>query len=302
MKKTIVCGLILVSLFMTGCSGIQKKKDVGDWKEIESACRETSNDYDSDEEEYIDLRPEKYKVVFGEKKTYDNTFLLEKIFSDSLKGDGILQNLCIDICKNNLMEFETDWSKVTIDYDEKGRLKECLWYSYADGETGGEELYVSGKWECTYEDGGKYLHVSSCDSHAGIENWSKDEYVLKDNRPQSYKSYDSNGGIIDEVTYEYDGQNRLVKEEYSNETGTVVEYHYSDDGKSKRIHVTDSEGSREEKVLEYDDEGRLQKKTLKERDGGMREVKLQYNDDYSLIRGIRYEGETQTGWYKFQCR
>ncbi len=301
MKKTILCGLILVSLLMTGCSGILKKKDVGDWKKIESECREKlNNEYISDEEDEIDLGPEKYKVVFGEKKTYDNTFLLEKIFSDSLKGDGILQNLCIDICKNNLMEFETDRSKVTIDYDEKGRLKECLWYSYADGETGEEELYVSGKWECTYEDDGKYLHIKCGEGPDGTENMSKREYVLEDNRPQSFKSYDSNGGIMDEVTYEYDEQNRLVKEEYSNETGTVVEYHYSDDGKSKRIHVTDSEGSQQEKVLEYDEEGRLLKKTLKDGDTEAREIKLQYNDD-STIRGIRYQEGKQTGWYKFQC-
>ena len=300
MKKTIVCGLILVSLLMTGCSGILKKKDVGDWKKIESECRETSNEYDSDEEEYIDLRPEKYKVIFGEKKTYDNTLLIEEFFLKHSKSDGILQDLCIDICENNLIGFETDGLKATIDYDEKGRLKECLWYSYADGETGGEELYVSGKWECTYEDNGKYLHVSRCDSHAGIEIWSKDEYVLKDNRPQSYKSYDSNGGIMDEVTYEYDEQNRLVKEEYSNEADTVVEYHYSDDGKSKRIHITDLEGSQQEKVLEYDEEGRLLKKTLKDGDMEAREIKLQYNDD-STIRGIRYQEGKQTGWYKFQC-
>lgn len=298
MKKTIVCGLILVSLFMTGCSDVQKKKDVGDWKEIESACREISNEYNLNEEEYIDLRPEKYKVVFGEKKTYDNTFLLEEFFFKYSKSDGILQDLCIDICENNLMGFETDGLKATIDYDEKGRLKECLWYTYTEGE----KPYLSEKVECTYEDGGKYLQANYCHNYEGDENWSKYEYVLEDNRPQSYKLYNSRGELTDEATYEYDEQNRLIKEEYSNKYNTVVEYHYSDDGKRKRIHVTDSEGRQKEEVLEYDDEGRLQKKALKDGDGGMREVKLQYNDDHSVIRGIRYKGEEETGWYKFRCR
>ena len=81
MKKTIVCGLILVSLLMTGCSGILKKKDVGDWKKIESECREKpNNEYISDEEDEIDLGAEKYKVVFGEKKDIRQYIFIEKYF------------------------------------------------------------------------------------------------------------------------------------------------------------------------------------------------------------------------------
>lgn len=300
MKKTILCGLILVSLLMTGCSGILKKKDVGDWKKIESECREKpNNEYISDEEDEIDLGAEKYKVVFGEKKTYDNTFLLKNIFSNPVRGDEILQDLCIDICENNLMEFETDGRKVTIHYDEKGRLKECLWYSYEEEETE-DEANIIEKWECTYEDNGKYLHIKCGEGPDGTENMSKREYILEDNRPQSFKWYTSDGELTTEVAYEYDEQDRLVKEEYSDEADTVVEYHYSDDGKSKRIHITDLEGSQQEKVLEYDEEGRLLKKTLKDGDMEAREIKLQYNDD-STIRGIRYQEGKQTGWYKFQC-
>lgn len=300
MKKTILCGLILVSLLMTGCSGILKKKDAGDWKKIESECREKPNyEYISEEEDEIDLGAEKYKVVFGEKKTYDNTFLMKNIFSNPVRGDEILQDLCIDICENNLMEFETDGRKVTIHYDEKGRLKECVWYRYEEEETA-DETNIIEKWECTYEDNGKYLHIKCGEGPDGTENMSKREYVLEDNRPQSFKWYTSDGELTTEVAYEYDEQNRLVKEEYSDEADTVVEYHYSDDGKSKRIHITDSEGSQQEKVLEYDEEGRLLKKTLKDGDMEAREIKLQYNDD-STIRGIRYQEGKQTGWYKFQC-
>lgn len=302
MKKTILCGLILVSLLMTGCSGILKKKDIGDWTKIESECREKPKEgHDSDEEDTIDLGAEKCKVVFGEKKTYDNAFLLTHIFSDTLKGEEILTDLCIDSCQNNLEKFETDEFKATINYDEKGRLEECIWYSFSGGATEKKETYVSSKLKCSYEDGGKYLHVQYGDGSDGTEKMETGECVLKDNRPQSYKSYNSEGNLVSEVTYKYDKQNRLVKEKHSDLFDTEVEYHYSDDGQSKRIHVTDSTGIQIEKVLEYDEEGRLLKKTLKDGDNGMREIKLEYNDDDSLIQGIRYQDERQTGWYKFQC-
>ena len=123
-----------------------------------------------------------------------------------------------------------------------------------------------------------------CGSHGELEarsEYSYDEYGKK----TSEDKYNSEGNLIDTISYEYDESENLIRE--VGENSSTIEYIYDDVGNMVETHYNVGSDNEWSQTFVYDDFGNQ----IKRNDPNGRRVEFIYDANGKIIRRIDYTSD-----------